>query len=144
MARHDIDFRIYYEDTDAGGVVYHARYLAFAERARTEAIRAQGSAVSGLLSDYGLVFVVRTAALDYRRPFRLDDIMRITTRLTELGPASCRLIQSFALVDEATGNVVADDAYATLDVRLACIRVSDGRPARFPPRWRDLLTTLLS
>lgn len=143
MAQHEIDFRIYYEDTDAGGVVYHARYLAFAERARTEAIRAQGCAVSGLLSDYGLVFVVRNAALDYRRPFRLDDIMRITTRLTELGPASCRLFQSFARVDEGH-NAAPQEVCATLDVRLACIRADDGRPARFPPRWRDLLNTLLA
>lgn len=142
MTQHQIDFRVYYEDTDAGGVVYHARYLAFAERARTEAIRAQGSAVSELLEEYSLVFVVRTAALDYQRPFRLDDIARITTRLTELGPASCRLLQTFTRVD-AAGVESADGVHASLDVRLACIRVQDGRPARFPPRWHDLLTTLL-
>ncbi|GCE83670.1 YbgC/FadM family acyl-CoA thioesterase [Komagataeibacter diospyri] len=139
MVEHNIDFRIYYEDTDAGGVVYHARYLALAERARTEAIRAQGQAASDLLADYGLAFVVRHAAIDYRAPLRLDDIVRITTRLTELGAASCRLMQDFHRVDGA-----GDLGCGSLDVRLACVRAQDGRAARFPPRWRDLLRELVA
>jgi acyl-CoA thioester hydrolase len=132
--RHNISFRVYYEDTDAGGVVYHARYLGLAERARTEAIRGLGQPVSALLDDFGLAFVVRQATIDYRRPLRLDDVVTVTTRLTELGSASCRLEQTFLL-----GEV----GCAALDVRLACVRAADGRAARFPPLWRDLLTGLV-
>ncbi|ACI50998.1 tol-pal system-associated acyl-CoA thioesterase [Gluconacetobacter diazotrophicus PA1 5] len=132
--RHNIPFRIYYEDTDAGGVVYHARYLGLAERARTEAIRGLGQPVSALLDDFGLAFVVRNASIDYRSPLRLDDVVTVTTRLTELGSASCRLEQTFLL-----GQTLC----AALDVRLACVRAADGRAARFPPLWRDLLTGLV-
>ncbi|MCJ8355474.1 acyl-CoA thioesterase, partial [Novacetimonas hansenii] len=77
---------------------------------------------------------------DYRAPLRLDDIVCVTTRMTELGAASCRLVQDFHRVG-------ADEAGAdcgTLDVRLACIRAGDGRAARFPPRWRDLLRALVA
>ncbi|WP_323990233.1 YbgC/FadM family acyl-CoA thioesterase [Nguyenibacter sp. L1] len=130
---HSIPFRIYYEDTDAGGVVYHARYLALAERARTEAIRSLGRPVAALIDEFGLAFVVRRAGIDYRRPLRLDDVVTVVTRLTELGPASCRLAQDF--LRDGT-------PCATLDVHLACVRVADGRPARFPPSWRDLLNGL--
>ncbi|GFE94183.1 MULTISPECIES: tol-pal system-associated acyl-CoA thioesterase [Acetobacter] len=133
MTTHAIDFRIYYEDTDAGGIVYHARYLAFAERARTEAIRSLGMPAASLLSDYGLVFVVHDATLNYRVPLRLDDVVTITTRLLEEGAASCRLEQIFT-----RGDVFC----ARVDVRLACVRAEDGRPARFPPLWRDLLRGL--
>ena len=139
MVQHNIDFRIYYEDTDAGGVVYHARYLGLAERARTEAIRAQGRSASDLLAEYGLAFVVRQAVIDYRAPLRLDDIVRVTTRLTELGAASCRLWQEFHKVGDAAGT-----GCGTLDVRLACVRAADGRAARFPPPWRDLLRALVA
>nr|WP_298796578.1 YbgC/FadM family acyl-CoA thioesterase [uncultured Acetobacter sp.] len=133
MTTHAIDFRIYYEDTDAGGIVYHARYLAFAERARTEAIRSLGMPAASLLSEYGLVFVVHDATLNYRVPLKLDDVATITTRLLEEGAASCRLEQIFTR--EGT-------FCARVDVRLACVRAEDGRPARFPPLWRDLLRGL--
>ncbi|GBQ30347.1 tol-pal system-associated acyl-CoA thioesterase [Gluconacetobacter sacchari] len=132
--KHSIPFRVYYEDTDAGGVVYHARYLAFAERARTEAIRGLGRSAFSLLEEYGLAFVIHRAAIDYRRPLRLDDVVTVTTRLIELGSASCRLEQDFLL---------GDTNCAHLDVRLACVRAADGRAARFPPLWHDLLTGLL-
>lgn len=133
MTTHSIDFRIYYEDTDAGGIVYHARYLAFAERARTEAIRSLGMSAASLHDEYGLVFVVRDATINYRGPLKLDDVFTVTTRLVEQGAASCRLLQKF------TRN---GDFCANVDVVLACVRAVDGRPARFPPLWRDLLRKL--
>ncbi|MCH4090258.1 tol-pal system-associated acyl-CoA thioesterase [Acetobacter sp.] len=133
MTIHNIDFRIYYEDTDAGGVVYHARYLAFAERARTEAIRSEGMSAMDLLNDHGLLFVVRNATLDYRRPLRLDDVFTVRTRLKAQAAATCHLVQDF----------IKDDTICVhTDVRLACIRAADGRPARFPPSWRALLARL--
>ncbi|MBB2163256.1 YbgC/FadM family acyl-CoA thioesterase [Gluconacetobacter sp. 1b LMG 1731] len=132
--KHSIPFRVYYEDTDAGGVVYHARYFAFAERARTEAIRGLGRSAFSLLEEYGLAFVIHRATIDYKRPLRLDDVVTVTTRLVEQGSASCRLEQEFLLDGKCC---------AHLDVRLACVRAADGRAARFPPLWRDLLIGLL-
>ncbi|MFT9399848.1 YbgC/FadM family acyl-CoA thioesterase [Acetobacter sp.] len=133
MTQHAIDFRIYYEDTDAGGIVYHARYLAFAERARTEAIRSLGMPAASLLADYGLVFVVRDASINYRVPLKLDDVTTVTTRLLDQKAASCRLEQVFTRNGE----------FCTwVDVVLACVKAEDGRPARFPPLWRDLLRKL--
>jgi acyl-CoA thioester hydrolase len=133
VTTHTIDFRVYYEDTDAGGVVYHARYLAFAERARTEAIREEGMPAIDLLNDHGLLFVVRNASLDYRIPLRLDDMFTVRTRLKAQGAATCELVQDF----------FRDGALCvSTDIRLACIRAEDGRPARFPPSWRALLDRL--
>ena len=135
MPRHDVDIRVYYEDTDAGGVMYHATYLAFAERARTEAMRSLGAPVSALLDQFGLGFFVSDLRIAYRRPVRLDDLVRVTTWLRQIGAARCRLRQSIGC-----GGVAA----AELEVTLACVRVADGRPARIPPLWRDMLGRLVS
>lgn len=94
MATHKIRFRVYYEDTDAGGIVYHARYLGFAERARSEAMRDADASVTELLNDFGLVFVVRQAALRYRSPLRLDDEMEIETALEAMTPTRLKLCQT--------------------------------------------------
>lgn len=135
MPRHDISFRIYYEDTDAGGVVYHAKYLAFAERGRTEAMRWLGAPVSALQADFGLGFFVRDLRITYRSPVRLDDLVTVTTWLREMTGARLRMRHSVT----ANGLVAAD-----LDVELACIRVADLRPARIPQLWRDVLGGLVS
>lgn len=133
MPHHDLPIRVYYEDTDSGGVMYHAQYLAFAERARTVAMRALGAPVSDLLRDHGLGFVVSDLRIAYRRPLRLDDLVTVTTVLRDLGAARARLRQSFS------GNGVVS---AELEVTLACIRVADGRPSRIPARWREVLGRL--
>ena len=135
MPRHDFDIRIYYEDTDAGGVVYHAKYLAFAERGRTEAMRALSAPVAALLDEFGLGFFVSDLRIAYRRPVRLDDLVTVTTWLRQLGAARCRLRQSIG----CKGQPAAD-----LDVTLACIRVADHKPARIPPLWREVLGKLVS
>ncbi len=135
MPRHDVDFRVYYEDTDAGGVVYHAQYLAFAERGRTEAMRSLGAPVAALREEFGLGFVVRDVRISYRRPVRLDDLLTVTTWLRELGGARLRMRQSLS----CNGAVAAE-----LEVELACIRVADLKPARIPPLWRDVLCDLVS
>ena len=70
---HRYSFRVYYEDTDAGGVVYHANYLRYAERARTEALRDQGIPHADLVGQFGLMFMVHRAEIDYQRAARLDD-----------------------------------------------------------------------
>jgi len=125
-----LTLRVYYEDTDAGGIVYHARYLAFAERARTEALRTAGVPHDELVAGYGLLFVVRRAEMDYLRPARLDDEVVVTTGPWVLGAATVEVRQGFAVADEAIGSLL---------VKLACVRRADGRPARIPDRWRDAL-----
>ena len=135
MPRHDIAFRVYYEDTDAGGVMYHAKYLAFAERGRTEAMRSLGAPVNELLADFGIGFFVGDLRISYRRPLRLDDLVTVTTWLRELGGARCRLRQSLTCQGALA---------ASLEVTLACIRVIDHKPARIPPLWRGVLEGLVS
>ena len=133
MSSHVMDIRIYYEDTDAAGMVYHARYLAFAERARTEMLRWAGVPHEELVRDEGLIFVVRRIKMDYLRPARLDAVLRITTVPVVMKAATATLRQSFALPDGAG----AGQAVAAADVELACVRGADGRPSRIPARWRQ-------
>ncbi len=130
MTPYTLTLRVYYEDTDAGGIVYHARYLAFAERARTEALRTAGVPHDELVEGYGLLFVVRRAEMDYLRPARLDDEVVVTTGPWVLGAATVEVRQGFVVADEAIGSLL---------VKLACVRRADGRPARIPDRWRDAL-----
>jgi acyl-CoA thioester hydrolase len=119
---HRIRLRVYYEDTDAAGIVYHAAYLEFAERARTEMLRCLGLDHSTLRARYGLAFTVRRCAIDYRAPARLDDLLKIETRLVRLGGASLDLAQ----------RVVREAQLVThLDVRLALLGM-DLRVARLP------------
>lgn len=79
----DFPIRVYYEDTDAGGVVYHARYLHFFERARTECLRQLGFSQQILLAD-SLAFVVKKMEIDYKIPARLDDLLKVQTKIAEL------------------------------------------------------------
>ena len=119
---HRIRLRVYYEDTDAAGVVYHAAYLEFAERARTEMLRCLGLDHTGLRARLGLAFTVRRCAIEYRAPARLDDLLEIKTRLVRLGGASIDLEQR--VLREA-------QLLTRLDVRLALLG-TDLRVARLP------------
>ena len=125
-----LKLRVYYEDTDAGGIVYHARYLAFAERARAEALRDAGVPHDQLVTQFGLIFVVRRVEIDYLRPVRLDAEMIFETGPWALGAATVDVRQRFAVDDEES---------ARMRIGLACVRVADGRPARIPPPWRAAL-----
>ncbi|GBQ15461.1 YbgC/FadM family acyl-CoA thioesterase [Swaminathania salitolerans] len=133
MTVHKTGFRIYYEDTDAGGIVYHARYLALAERARTEALRMAGTSVASLLAETGLAFVVTRLEIAYQAPLRLDDWVEIATDLLSIGQARCQLRQTLSCGDMQA---------AILTVELACITQDSGRPARIPPRWRASLQAM--
>lgn len=121
---HTWPVRVYWEDTDAGGVVYYANYLKFLERARSEWLRALGVGQTELARRDGLVFVVRHVAADFLRPARFDDLLEIRSRLVELGGASLTLEQ------EVTREAAA---LLTARVRIACVRNEDFRPARIPP-----------
>ncbi len=121
--------RVYYEDTDAGGVVYHARYLAYAERARTEALRQAGAPHAALMHDHGLAFVVRRAEMDYLRPARLDDALSVVTGPWVLGGARVTVAQRI----ERSGQILVK-----MSVQVALVDAA-GRPARIPERWRAAL-----
>src|SRR5687767_15205286 len=85
--------RVYWEDTDAGGVVYYANYLKFAERARTEWLRAMGFEQTDLAERYGVVFVVRSVALEYLKPARFNDELRVSVELIKVGAGQIELVQ---------------------------------------------------
>jgi acyl-CoA thioester hydrolase len=139
---HRYAVRVYYEDTDAGGVVYHANYLRFAERARTEALRDLGVPHTEMSENFGLMFMVRRVNLDYLAPARLDDSLVVATRTLAVKAASVELRQSFLRI---RGRIDPGGAMQTLAIAkplLACVRVADGRPARIPPRWRDALMNM--
>ena len=127
---HRYPVRVYYEDTDAGGVVYHARYLGMAERARTEALRDLGVPHAEMERDHGVIFMVRRVSLEYLRPARLDALLEVVTEPLELGGASVVLRQSF---------VSGGQTLVVAEVALVCVRVADARPARIPARWRAAL-----
>ena len=132
---HRYGVRVYYEDTDAGGVVYHTSYLRFAERARTEALREAGVAHAEMTSQHGLIFMVRRIKVDYLAPARLDDSLLVVTRPVLLRAASVELRQSIFRSGEERPLVV-------LEALLACVRVADQRPGRVPERWRSALISL--
>lgn len=135
-APHRHRIRVYYEDTDAGGVVYHANYLRFAERARTEALRDMGIPHAEMVSQHGLMFMVRRIKVDYLGSARLDDSLIVATHTLEVGAASATLRQEFRREGEERVLVVAD-------IQLACVRLADQRAARMPARWRDALAGLV-
>jgi acyl-CoA thioester hydrolase len=130
---HRYGLRVYFEDTDAGGVVYHANYLRFAERARTEALRAMGLPHSEMMLQHGMIFVVRHAELDYQRPARLDDWLTIETTTVSVGGASVKLRQRLYRGEERI---------AVVDLTLVSLRVQTGRAERIPAAWRVGLTAM--
>ncbi len=133
MTAHRFSCRVYFEDTDAAGVVYHANHLHFAERARTEALRDLGVPHAALMEQHGLIFVVRRIKMDYLRVARLDDSLDVATTVLALSGASIDLSQLIRRGDETI---------AKAEVGLVCVRRDDGRPARIPPRWRHALAAL--
>ena len=124
--------RVFYEDTDAAGIVYYANYLKFIERARTEMMRTAGIDHSSMREHEGVIFIVKRCALNYRKPARLDDWREIHTRVTALKGASLEAEQS--VLKEGQLLVQAD-------LRLACIHES-GTPVRFPAGIRAALESL--
>lgn len=127
--RHVLALRVYYEDTDAAGMVYYANYLRYAERGRTELLRQAGFGHRDIAERYGLAFVVRDCRVAYRRPARLDDLIEVRSRLTDMAGASFAADQRLA----RDGTELA-----RLEVRLACL-AADGRPARIPEAVRRAL-----
>ena len=127
---HEISYRVYYEDTDAAGVMYYANYLKFAERARTEALRAAGIQQSDLLATERLGFVVRRASVDYRVPATLDDTVLVRTQLLELAKVRLKMRQQML-----RGDTVLAEAQVEIVMVDAAMR-----PVRVPEELSTLLT----
>ena len=115
--------RVYYEDTDAGGVVYYANYLKFIERARTEWLRAEGFEQTDLAAQHGVAFVVRSAAIDYLKPARFNDSLQVTVELIKVGAGHIDLIQRV---------MRGDELLARATVKVACVGLRSMRPVRMP------------
>ncbi|HEX6978041.1 MAG TPA: tol-pal system-associated acyl-CoA thioesterase [Alphaproteobacteria bacterium] len=130
-AEHRFPIRVYYEDTDAAGIVYYANYLKFAERARTEMLRALGIGHRALRDDTGVVFAVRRCQVDYLAPARLDDELEVRTRIIDMSGASIELEQIVTR---------EEDALVRLNVMLACIG-PNGRATRLPSAVREAFAT---
>jgi len=140
--------RVYWEDTDGGGIVYYANYLRFLERARTEWLRSLGYSQNALARDPGIVFTVVSLSVDYRKPARLDDELVITCEATAEGVVTIRFAQRIyrkepgatpvpghdgpAVVDEPSGDADRARLLVEADVRVACVDAATLRPKRLP------------
>jgi len=131
---HVIPVRVYYEDTDAAGIVYYANYLKFAERARSELMRDIGDQLYRRMLEDGMHFVVRRCVVDYLGVARLDDLLEVHSRMRVLRGASLSAEQIIRR---------GDQDLVTMEVELACLGPG-GRPARIPDELRTALTRYVS
>lgn len=115
--------RVYYEDTDAGGIVYYANYLKFFERARTEWLRALGVHQQDLIDRDGAAFVVRSATIDYHAPARLDDELTLALSIEKLGRASVQFVQKA---------YCGERLLAVASVKVGCVDIATVRPRSLP------------
>ena len=130
---HVFPIRVYYEDTDAGGLVYHSRYLNYAERARSELLRLLGIHQSHLMAEHAMAFAVRDCTVDFLRPARFDDLIEVRSRLLKLAAA---------WVSADQGIWRGDDLLVRIKIRIAAMR-ANGRPTRIPDSVRRLLAPIV-
>ena len=129
-----VPVRVYFQDTDAGGVVYHARYLDFFERCRMEWLRSLDIVSTTLVADTGVLFVVRSLDIEYLKPARLDDALDVDLRLEAPGGVQLMLRQSVRRGDETL---------VTARVQLAAVSAAGMKPSRLPPELRARLAAWL-
>lgn len=125
-----LPIRVYYEDTDAGGVVYHARYLHFFERARTEFLRELQFSQQEMLADTGIAFVVRKASLDYRLPARLDDLLTVETEIESMSAAAINFKQTL---------IKQDVILCTAMVKIVCVDLDKMKAVAIPSHIKAAL-----
>lgn len=125
--------RVYYEDTDAGGVVYYANYLKYLERARTELLRELGFEQRQLAAETGLAFAVRSLTADYLKPAKLDDLLEVVTTVQALGRAQVTFAQTIRRSEEIL---------LTATVRVACLDLAKGKAAAMPKPIHEKLSSL--
>lgn len=124
----NLPIRVYFQDTDAGGVVYHASYLNFMERARTEWMRSFGFTNAGLMKELGVAFVVRSLKLDYLKPALLDDMLTVSAQLKEVGRSRVTLQQIM---------MRGDEKLAEAEIHLVSISLADFKPVSVPDVLRQ-------
>jgi acyl-CoA thioester hydrolase len=124
--------RVYYEDTDAGGVVYYANYLSFMERARTEWLRAQGFEQPEMAVAHHVLFVVRAVHIDYLKPSRFNDSLRVTVEGVNVGGSRIRFLQHVL-----RGN----EEIVRAEVDVVCVSTDTFKPARMPDVMRSTIET---
>lgn len=126
MSKHKVfswPVRIYFQDTDAGGVTYHASYVNFMERSRTEWLRTFGYSNAGLMQELGMVFVVRSLKLDYLKPALLDDLVAVTSSIKELGRSRVTVSQQI---------LRGEELLAEGEVHLVCVDMKTFKPVSVP------------
>lgn len=136
---HVLPLRVYWEDTDAGGIVYHANYLCFAERGRTACLHCLGLGQAMLLDTAGVAFAVRRLAIDYVAPAKLDDILEVHSRITDIGGATLTMEQ----IIRRTRPGLACQDLARVRVTLFVLSRA-GRPVRIPADIRAALQRFVS
>ncbi len=131
MKTFKLPVRVYYEDTDSGGVVYYANYLKFMERARTEWLRSLGYEQDVLREQRNLLFAVRSAALDFKRPARFNDLVDVFSEVTQIGGASVTFSQRVELRERA-GLAVSPQALCVGEIKVVSLSAADFRPCPLP------------
>ncbi len=131
MSRHPetytLQVRVYYQDTDAGGVVYHANFVNFMERARTEWLRTFGYTGLGMMQEFGMLFVVRSLKVDYFKPAVLDDLLEVSAKIKEVGRSRVSLHQEVRRGSELL---------AEGEVHLVCVTQAAFKPVAIPEQLR--------
>lgn len=130
---HELPVRVYYEDTDAGGIVYHANHLCFAERGRTEYLRELGFLNSDLMSSEAVLFVVRRVEADYLRPARLDDLLTVKTALQTVKNTSFVMKQDI---------MRGEETLFSMTVLLVCVS-TEGKPVGIPAAIKEAFNKLI-
>ncbi len=131
MSKHKVfswPVRVYFQDTDAGGVVYHASYVNFMERSRTEWLRTHGYSNAALMMELGVMFVVRSIKLDYLKPALLDDMLVITSQIKEVGRSRVTLLQEV---------LRGEELLTEGEVHLVCVDVKTFKPVSVPDVLRS-------
>ena len=121
--------RVYYEDTDSGGVVYYANYLKFMERARTEYLRSLGFEQDEIVANEGVLFAVRSLKIDYLKPARFNQLLNITVHVAEIRKASLLFAQRVELAEQEASKILCAG-----EVKVACLDAGTFRPTAIPPR----------
>lgn len=123
--------RVYYEDTDAGGVVYHSQYLNFMERARSEWLRHLGLQQGLMRDQYGILFVVRTMQIHFAKPARFDDALQVQTCLVQCHAASLQFEQQI---------LKAQEVLLQAHVEVVCVDAERFKPKRIPPAFNTIFS----
>lgn len=129
--------RVYYEDTDAGGVVFYANYLKFFERARTEWLRSAGINQQIMTETHAVVFVVKSTAVDYHAPAKLDNELKLTVVVEKMGRASVQFVQQAWRI-----NGDSEELLATGRIKVGCVDTLRFRPSEIPQEVLQAIKTI--